>query len=136
MRRKHGRPEDEAEVNITPMLDVVFILLIFFIVTATFVREDALDLARPDPNQEETPPQDLSKTIFVQISEQNEIFIENRVIDIGAVRANIERLHAERPKAGILISPDKKSETGIMVRVMDQAKLGCRGCSVSLAPGD
>ena len=135
MRRKHGRPQDEAEVNITPMLDVVFILLIFFIVTATFVKEDGLDLARPNPDDQEDKPQDLAATIFVQITDQNEVFIENRVIDIDAVRANIERLHAERPKAGVLISPAKDAETGVLVRVMDQANLGCPGCSVSIAQG-
>ncbi len=136
MRRKHGRPQDEAEVNITPMLDVVFILLIFFIVTATFVKEDGLELARPNKNEDPPPEvEDLSKTIFVQITDQNEVYIENRVIDIDAVRANIERLHAERPKAGVLISPTKDAETGTMVRVMDQARLGCPGCSVSIASG-
>ncbi len=135
MRRKHGRPQDEAEVNITPMLDVVFILLIFFIVTATFVKEDGLDLARPNPDDDQDKPQDLAATIFVQITDQNEVFIDNRVIDIDAVRANIERLHAERPKAGVLISPAKDSETGVLVRVMDQANLGCPGCGVSIAQG-
>ena len=135
MRRKHGRPQDEAEVNITPMLDVVFILLIFFIVTATFVKEDGLDLARPNPDDQEDKPQDLAATIFVQITDQNEVFIENRVIDIDAVRANIERLHAERPKASVLISPAKDAETGVLVRVMDQANLGCPGCGVSIAQG-
>ncbi len=135
MRRKHGRPQDEAEVNITPMLDVVFILLIFFIVTATFVKEDGLDLARPNPDDDQDKPQDLAATIFVQITDQNEVFIDNRVIDIDAVRANIERLHAERPKAGVLISPAKDAETGVLVRVMDQANLGCPGCGVSIAQG-
>ena len=135
MRRKHGRPQDEAEVNITPMLDVVFILLIFFIVTATFVKEDGLDLARPNPDEDQDKPQDLAATIFVQITDQNEVFIDNRVIDIDAVRANIERLHAERPKAGVLISPAKDAETGVLVRVMDQANLGCPGCGVSIAQG-
>ena len=135
MRRKHGRPQEEAEVNITPMLDVVFILLIFFIVTATFVKEDGLYLSRPNPNDEPDKPQNLDATIFVQITDQNEIFIENRVIDVDAVRANIERLHSERPKAGVLISPSKEAETGILVRVMDQANLGCPGCGVSIASG-
>ncbi len=135
MRRKHGRPQEEAEVNITPMLDVVFILLIFFIVTATFVKEDGLYLSRPNPDDDKDKPQNLDATIFVQITDQNEIFIDNRVIDVDAVRANIERLHAERPKAGVLISPSKEAETGTLVRVMDQANLGCPGCGVSIASG-
>lgn len=135
MRRKHGRPQEEAEVNITPMLDVVFILLIFFIVTATFVKEDGLYLSRPNPDDDQDKPQNLDATIFVQITDQNEIFIDNRVIDVDAVRANIERLHAERPKAGVLISPSKEAETGTLVRVMDQANLGCPGCGVSIASG-
>lgn len=135
MRRKHGKPSEEAEVNITPMLDVVFILLIFFIVTATFVKEDGLDLARPNPDDDQDKPQDLAATIFLSISDQNQVFIDQREIDIDAVRANVEKLHAERPKAGVLISPAKDAETGVLVRVMDQATSGCPGCGISIAQG-
>lgn len=129
MRRSHVQQEEEAEINITPMLDIVFIMLIFFIVTATFVRETGIDVTRPDAQtaeQEQRPP------ILIAISAEGEIWFDKRRVDIRAVRANIERALAENPEAGVVIIADTASETGTLVDVMDEARLA-GAPSVSIA---
>ena len=112
--------EEENEINLTPMLDVVFIMLIFFIVTASFVREAGLDVNRPDAPVTESKPEDSN--ILVAISANDEIMIENRVIDPRAVRANIERLHAENPQGSVVIQANKRSTNKMLVTVMDAAR--------------
>ncbi|MBC8188641.1 MAG: biopolymer transporter ExbD, partial [Proteobacteria bacterium] len=120
-RRRSGRLDDEAEVDLTPMLDVVFIMLIFFIVTASFVKEVGLDLSRPEGGATKTMVD--NENIFIQISNDGMIFVDRRVTDIRAVRANIERLHAERPIGAVIIAPSEGSFTGLLVEIMDQARL-------------
>ena len=120
-RRRSGRLDDEAEVDLTPMLDVVFIMLIFFIVTASFVKEVGLDLSRPEGGSTKTMTD--NENIFIQISNDGVIFVDRRVTDIRAVRANIERLHAERPDGTVIIAPGEASFNGLLVEVMDQARL-------------
>jgi biopolymer transport protein ExbD len=111
---------EEDEIDLTPMLDVVFIMLIFFIVTATFVKEMGLDVNSPDKNQN---VQDADKkSIVVQITNRNRIQIRGRDIDFRSVRANIERLHAENPDAPVVVQPHGDSNTETMVRVMDAAR--------------
>jgi biopolymer transport protein ExbD len=111
--------EEEAEINLTPMLDVVFIMLIFFIVTASFVKESGLDVNRPDAP---TAVKKESANILVAIGASNEIWISGRRIDPRAVRANIERMHAENPEGAVIIQADKKSFTETLVLVMDSAR--------------
>ena len=120
-RRRSGRLDDEAEVDLTPMLDIVFIMLIFFIVTASFVKEVGLDLSRPEGGATKTMVD--NENIFIQISNDGMIFVDRRVTDIRAVRANIERLHAERPNGAVIIAPSEASFTGLLVEIMDQARL-------------
>ena len=120
MRRRTRRPEEDSGIDMTPMLDVVFIMLIFFIVTASFVKETGLDVSRPDA---ETAVKQNRVGILIAIGENNEIYINRRQVDIGAVRANVERLHAENPQGGAVIQADKKAETGILVEIMDQLRL-------------
>ena len=120
-RRRSGRLDDEAEVDLTPMLDVVFIMLIFFIVTASFIKEVGLDLNRPEGGSTKTVMD--NENIFVQISNDGLIFVDRRVTDIRAVRANIERLHAERPNGAVVIAAGDASFNGLLVEVMDQARL-------------
>jgi biopolymer transport protein ExbD len=111
---------EEDEIDLTPMLDVVFIMLIFFIVTATFVKEMGLDVNSPDKNQN---VQDADKkSIVVQITNRNRIQIRGRDIDFRSVRANIERLHAENPDAPVVVQPHGDSNTETMIRVMDAAR--------------
>jgi len=112
--------EEEEEIDLTPMLDVVFIMLIFFIVTATFVKEIGIDVNSPDKNQN---VQDADKqSIVVQITSRDRIRIRGRDIDFRSVRANIERLHAENPDAPVVLQPHPDSTTEIMVHVMDAAR--------------
>jgi biopolymer transport protein ExbD len=111
--------EEENEINITPMLDVVFIMLIFFIVTASFVKEAGIDVNRPDA---ETAVRQERANILIAISENNEIWIDQRMVDPRALRANIERLRAENPEGSVVIQADKKSVTETLVTVMDAAR--------------
>jgi len=113
--------EEENEINLTPMLDVVFIMLIFFIVTASFVREAGLDVNRPDAPVTESQPEDAN--ILVAINANDEIWIDRRLIDPRAVRANIERLHAENPQGSVVIQTDPRSTNKMLVTVMDAARL-------------
>jgi biopolymer transport protein ExbD len=103
------------------MLDVVFIMLIFFIVTASFVKEVGLDLSRPEGGSTKTVTD--NENIFIQISNDGVIFVDRRVTDIRAVRANIERLHAERPNGAVIIAPAPASFNGLLVQIMDKARL-------------
>ena len=111
--------EEEAEINITPMLDVVFIMLIFFIVTASFVKESGLEVNRPDAP---TAVKKENANILVAIGASNEIWINRRRIDPRAVRAIIERMHAENPEGAVIIQADKKAFTETLVLVMDSAR--------------
>jgi biopolymer transport protein ExbD len=130
MARKTRIGVDEAEVDMTPMLDIVFIMLIFFIVTATFVNERGLDVTRPD--SDEPPPQTKAVTILISISSSGVISLEGRDVDIRAVRANVERLIAENPDASVVVQADPESESSILVGVMDQARLaGAAGVSIA-----
>ncbi|MCS5571485.1 uncharacterized protein METZ01_LOCUS511615 [marine metagenome] len=121
MRRALGpQQQEESEIDLTPMLDVVFIMLIFFIVTATFVKEIGLDVNSPDKNQN---VKDADKqSIVVQITSRDRIRIRGRDVDVRSVRANIERLHAENPEAPVVVQPHPESSTDTMIQVMDSAR--------------
>jgi biopolymer transport protein ExbD len=112
--------EEQNEINLTPMLDVVFIMLIFFIVTASFIKEAGLDVNRPDAPVTESKPEE--QNILVAISATDEIWIDRRLIDPRAVRANIERLHAENPDGSVVIQANKRSTNKMLVTVMDAAR--------------
>jgi len=112
--------EEESEINLTPMLDVVFIMLIFFIVTASFIKEAGIDVNRPDAPVTESKPEEAN--ILVMINANDEIWIDRRLIDPRAVRANIERLHAENPDGSVVIQANKKSTNKILVWVMDASR--------------
>ena len=120
MRRRRARQQEESEVNLTPMLDVVFIMLIFFIVTASFVKEAGIDITRPPAATAERKERG---NILVAITKDNQIWIDRRQVSPQALRANIERLHAENPQGSVVIQADEKSENGLLVRVMDAARL-------------
>ncbi|RXJ68902.1 biopolymer transporter ExbD [Halarcobacter ebronensis] len=121
--------KEETEINLTPMLDVVFIMLIFFIVTTSFVKEAGIDVNRPSAS---TTEQKTEANILIAIKNSNEIWIDKRVVDIRAVRANIERLKATNTQNSIVIQADKEAKTGLLVKVMDQIRLaGITNISVS-----
>ncbi len=129
MRRRRARKTDTSEVNLTPMLDVVFIMLIFFIVTASFVKEAGIEITRPPAA---TAERQERGNIMVAITANDQIWIDRRPVDPRFIRANIERLHAENPQGSVVIQADKDSKNGLLVQVMDAARLaGVK--SVSLA---
>jgi biopolymer transport protein ExbD len=101
------------------MLDVVFNMLIFFIVTASFVKESGIDVNRPDAA---TATVKERGNILVAITDTNQIWIDRRQVDVRSVRANIERLHAENPQGAVVIQADKNSKNGLLVQVMDAAR--------------
>ncbi|MEZ5502128.1 MAG: biopolymer transporter ExbD [Halioglobus sp.] len=111
--------EDQAEIDLTPMLDVVFIMLIFFIVTASFIKESGIEVNRPEASTAE-PKENVN--ILVAISPTNEIWMDKRRIDLRSVRANIERLHAENPKGAVVIQADNQSNTETVAGVLDAAR--------------
>tara|TARA_Y100000022_G_scaffold193571_1_gene196935 strand:- start:35 stop:436 length:402 start_codon:yes stop_codon:yes gene_type:complete len=129
MRRKRVRQEEDADIDITPMLDIVFIMLIFFIVTATFVKESGIDVTRPDA---ETAVKQNRVAILIAIRDNNEIWINRRKVDLASVRANVEKLHAENPQGGAVIQADRQAETGVLVEIMDQVRLAGVG-AISIA---
>ncbi len=127
--RRLPETEDDIELNITPMLDIVFIILIFFVVTTSFVKESGVDVSRPGASSAERKE---GGNIMVGITADNRIWIDKREVDIRAVRANIERLHAENPEGAIVIQADKDSRTGLLVQVIDQSRLaGVKDVSIA-----
>ncbi len=111
--------DDAEEINMTPMLDVVFIMLIFFIVTASFVKEAGIDVNRPEAA---TAVKKERANILVAISDKGEIWINKRQVDVRAVQANIERLKAENPQGSVVIQADKKATTDVLIKVMDASR--------------
>ncbi|SDJ15612.1 MULTISPECIES: biopolymer transporter ExbD [Ferrimonas] len=118
-RKKHASASEGAEVDMTPMLDIVFIMLIFFIVTTSFVKESGIDVNRPKAQQASKKP---SANIFIAINEAGIVYMEKREVDIQRVRANVERMLAESPEASVMIQADKAAKHGVVVKVMDQVK--------------
>jgi biopolymer transport protein ExbD len=121
MRKKRmlGSEEEDNEINLTPMLDVVFIMLIFFIVTASFIKEAGIQVERPDTT---TADKQEDAAILIAISANDEIWIDRKEMDPRAVRGMIERLHAENPKGSIVIQADEESTNEMLVIVMEAAK--------------
>ncbi len=133
MRRRISQEADEASVDLTPMLDVVFIMLIFFIVTTSFVKEAGIEVNRPTAA---TANSKENATILIAISEIGEVWMENRRIDVRSVRANVERMKAESAEGAVVIQADKTSQTGVLVQVMDQVRLaGVYNISIAGNPG-
>ena len=120
MRKRHHEADD-AEINITPMLDIVFIMLIFFIVTTSFVKESGIDMSRPSNQPPKT--EKISGVIFVKIDATGQIFVKERPTDIRAVRANIESGLAVKPDASVVVAASREADAGLLVRVVDQARV-------------
>ncbi len=123
---------DETGIDLAPMLDFVLNLLIFFIITAVFVKELGLTVSRPNAA---TAEKKEAGNILIAIRADGEIWIDKRVVDVRAVRANIERLHAQKPEDAVVVLADKQAHTGILVQVIDQVRLGGVQ-NVSIAAGD
>jgi biopolymer transport protein ExbD len=111
--------EEESSVDITPMLDVVFIMLIFFIVTATFVKEAGIDVDKPSAA---TAIVQEKASILIAIDAKDNIWINRRQVDVRSVRSIVERLHAENPKGTLVIQADKESRNNTLVQIMDASR--------------
>jgi biopolymer transport protein ExbD len=132
MARKRRTPGTGAEIDMTPMLDMTFIMLIFFIVTASFVKEAGIDVSKPGAATAERKERG---NILIAIRENGEIYMDKQRIDIRAVRANVERMRAENPEGSVVIIADKGSRNGMFVEVMDQARLaGAKDISIAAEP--
>ena len=119
---RYARQDDDAEIDLTSMLDVVFIMLIFFIVTASFLKESGIAVTRPD-NTDEPPPEDQTvQNIVFQVSADDEIWVDGRRVDIRSVRAVIDRRFTENPDAAVVISADKSSTAAVYTRIADAAR--------------
>ncbi|CAN5235040.1 biopolymer transporter ExbD [soil metagenome] len=133
MRRKVHRVADEAEINITPMLDIVFIMLIFFIVTTSFVKEIGIDVNRP--SNAPTEVKEESQVVAIRITADGQIVVQERAVDIRAVQANVQSALATQPDASVVVIASREADAGLLVRVIDQARLaGAQQVSLA-APG-
>lgn len=121
--------EEEGTVDLTPMLDVVFIMLIFFIVTASFIKEAGVEVNRPQANTAENK----NASVLVAINADNSIYMDGRRIDVRAVRANIERMHAENPEGSVIIQADELASVKTFTEVLDAARQVVPPERVSLA---
>ncbi|WP_020158805.1 ExbD/TolR family protein [Methylobacter marinus] len=122
MRRRNGRSsaDQNSEIDMTPMLDIVFIMLIFFIVTASSVKESGIDVNRPSA---QTAEKNEQGHIIVAIKPNGEVWIDKQAVDIRAVRATVTRLHAENPLGSVIIAADREAKTHALIQVMDQIRL-------------
>lgn len=120
MRKRRRSTNEDMAIDLTPMLDVVFIMLIFFIVTATFIKESGVEIQRP---QAATTVQHQSVRILVGLDAQNRLWLDRKQVPLSALRPLIERLRLEHPQSGVIIQADVAANTGMLVQVMDQLRL-------------
>ncbi|WP_111979946.1 ExbD/TolR family protein [Algibacillus agarilyticus] len=119
MARKRHHEEEDAAIDMTPMLDIVFIMLIFFIVTTSFVKEAGIEVDKPKANNSKAEPK---ANIFIAINDKGEIWMDKRQVDIERVRANVEKMLAEQNTDVVIVQGDKESKHGLIMKVMDQVK--------------
>ena len=119
MKRVRKRQEDDTKIDITPMLDVVFIMLIFFIVTASFIKESGANVNKPSADTFEKKPK---ATILLAINEKDEIWLDRRKIDPRAVKANVNRLRAENPEGEVIVQADEESTAETVMKVVEALK--------------
>lgn len=132
MRRRKQRGSDQADVNMTPMLDIVFILLIFFIVTATFLQEEGVDMRPPPPSDE---PAADNPVILVQLDNENRVFVNQEATSEFRVLAAVSRLRAEQPQSAVLIEVSNDARHGTMVRIWDEMRANNIPVSLSRPSG-
>ena len=131
--RRHLPAEAETELDMTPMLDIVFIMLIFFIVTTSFVKESGVTVSTP---QAESASQQENANIFIAITADGEVWVDRRPVDSRRVRAIVARLHADNPEGSVIIQADEEASTRMLVDVMDQVRLaGVEGIAIAAQRG-
>ena len=117
--KQRSNIDDDSDINLTPMLDVVFIMLIFFIVTATFIKQPGLDVLRPDALSARSKP---LVSVLIAIGQNGDVWIDKKQVELDNVRAQIERLHAENPKGGIVIQADREAKNKVLRAVLEAAR--------------
>ncbi|BAW79681.1 biopolymertransporter ExbD/TolR [Candidatus Nitrosoglobus terrae] len=131
-RRRHSQHQSGVSINLTPMIDMVFILLIFFIATTSFTKESGVEVNRPSAK---TAVSKERSNTFIVVRANNEIWIDKRQVDIRTIRANVERIEAENPEGSVVIVADKDSKTGLVIEIMDQVRLaGVSDVSIAATP--
>ncbi|WP_304639503.1 ExbD/TolR family protein [Pseudomonas sp.] len=120
MRRHHAGSDEDAGIDLTPMLDIVFIMLIFFIVTSSFVREAGIEVQSPSAASAAEQPRG---TILIAVSANGEIWMDRQRVDIRAVRAAVERMRVDQPDSSVVVQADRDSRSGLVIQVMDQVRL-------------
>jgi biopolymer transport protein ExbD len=120
MARRHAS-KDEPEINITPMLDIVFIMLIFFIVTTSFIRETGVEVQKPNALTAEPRPQG---NVLIAIRPNDEIWMNRKSIELHEVKTQVERARAENPESSAVLIADQSARTGLLIEVMDQVQAG------------
>ena len=127
-----SKGDSTAAMNITPLIDMVFILLIFFAVNASFVKEAGVEIERPSARSAVTQQQ---ANIMIAVTENGEVWIDRQRVDSRSVRGHVERLHAENPEGAVVILADDKSQTGLVIEVLDQVRLaGVENVAVAASP--
>ncbi len=121
MARKHAQTDEDTEINITPMLDIVFIMLIFFIVTTSFIKETGIDPNRPEAA---TALAQERGNILIAISSTDKIWMEKKNVELTQVRGMVESAKAQNPESTVIIIADKEASTGMLIDLMDQVRLG------------
>jgi len=122
-RARHAAgQEDDTEIDLTPMLDVVFIMLIFFIVTASFIKEYGLEISRPDQNQEQSSIPSENQNVLINVTASSEIKVDDRRVDVRSIRSVIQRKLAENPEGSVIISAHPEAKADVYTAIADAAK--------------
>ena len=120
MRRYSHQTEEEAGIDLTPMLEVVFIMLILFIVTSSFIKESGIEVNRP---QADSASSQDKGNILIAVTADGQVWLDKQVVDVRSVRAHVERMRQEQPEGVVVVQADQDARTGLVVKVMDQARL-------------
>lgn len=120
MRRYSQQAEEEPGIDLTPMLDVVFIMLIFFIVTSSFIKESGIEVNRP---QADTASSQEKGNILIAVTADDQVWLDKQIVDVRSVRAHVQRMRQEQPEGVVVVQADQDARTGLVVKVMDQARL-------------
>jgi biopolymer transport protein ExbD len=121
--RRHFHSEEATGIDLAPMLDFVLNLLIFFIITAVFTKEVAMLVNRPGAQAGPSASKDTG-SIMVNIQPNGEVWVDQRTVDVRAVRANVERLHALKPEYGVMVVANQDAQNGVLIQVADQVRQG------------
>jgi len=132
-RTRHAASQDDdSEIDLTPMLDVVFIMLIFFIVTASFIKEYGLEITRPDANAPETNIPTENQNVLITVTASSDIKVDGRRVDVRSIRSVIQRKLAENPEGSVIISAHPEAKADVYTAIADAASQAKSGIGVTL----